>query len=148
MEPTAEAQTPLCPSARPEMAGSVVFGVVGGSVTEPRVGYLKHTVPVTDALPMLTAPARPNEVLRIAAPCAGDACTHFDGASCRLATRITAELRQVVDVLPACRVRPHCRWWQQEGAAACLRCPQIVTDSYHPSEQLRHASDPAAYDAA
>ena len=33
-------RSPLCPSAQPEMEGSVVLGVVGGTSDEPRVGYL------------------------------------------------------------------------------------------------------------
>jgi hypothetical protein len=34
--------TPLCPSARPELADSTVFGVVTGTVEEPRVTYLNQ----------------------------------------------------------------------------------------------------------
>jgi hypothetical protein len=42
----------------------------------------------------------------------------------------------VVDALPACAIRPACRWWQQEGKAACQRCPQVVTQAYAPSERV------------
>jgi hypothetical protein len=61
---------------------------------------------------------------------------HFDGHDCRLATRLVQLLPAVVDRLPPCHVRPDCRWWQQEGKAACLRCPQVVTDWAQPPEQL------------
>ena len=45
---------PLCPSAQPEMLGSVVFGVASGTAAAPRVAYLDRPVPVTpDVLPRL-----------------------------------------------------------------------------------------------
>jgi len=132
----------LCPSAQPEMVGSVVLGVVGGTVNEPRVAYLSEPLPVTDELLALSSPVKPTEIFRFAAPCEGNACQHFDGSNCRLATRIVQLLPAVVEVLPPCRLRPNCRWWQQEGKAACVRCPQIVTQIYHPSEQQRQAANP------
>jgi hypothetical protein len=135
---------PLCPSAQPEMADSVVFGVVGGTVEEPRVGYLKETLPVTDEILALASPVKPTEVFRFAAPCAGGGCQHFDGTNCRLVRRTVNMLPAVVEVLPSCRIRPNCRWWQQEGKAACMRCPLVVTENYLPSEQQRHVADPSA----
>lgn len=134
---TPRAKPPLCPSARPEMAESVLFGVVGGSVEEPRVDYLAVPQPVTEALLQLAGPVRPTKVFRFAAPCAGSDCEHFDGARCRLATRVAELLPAVTAVLPPCRLRPSCRWWQQEGPAACHRCPQVVTEVEHPTQQLR-----------
>jgi hypothetical protein len=47
-----------------------------------------------------------------------------------------------VESLPACRIRPDCRWFVQEGRAACLRCPQIVTYSVNPTEELSLAATP------
>lgn len=133
----------LCPSAQPEFEGSVVFGVVGGTVDAPRVAHLAAPQPVTNEVLALAHPVKPTEVFRVAAPCAGTVCKHFDGTDCRLAKRIIHMLPPVVEVLPPCRIRPTCRWWQQEGKAACLRCPQIVTETYHPTEQVRRAADPA-----
>ena len=48
----------------------------------------------------------------------------------------------VSKALPACQLRPDCRWWQQEGKSACFRCPAIMTDCYAPSEAQRLAADP------
>jgi hypothetical protein len=67
---------PICPSARPELAGAVDFSVVGGTAQQPRLAQLVQPRPVT------------------------------------------AELPAAVDGLPACRIRPWCRWWQQEGKDA------------------------------
>lgn len=137
--------SPLCPSARPEMEGSVVFGVILGTSEEPRLAHLVKPKPVTEELLALSEPVAPTEVFRFAASCAGNGCQHFDGAKCRLATRIVEGLAPVAEELPPCSIRSSCRWWQQEGKAACMRCPQIVTDTYFPSEQLLHASDPSIY---
>lgn len=135
---------PLCPSAKPAMEGSVVFGVVGGTVEEPRLAHLVEPQPLTDELLALSGSVTPTEIFRFAAPCAGSACQHFDGSNCRLTTKIVQLLPEVAAGLPTCRLRPNCRWWQQEGKPACMRCPQIVSETYYPSEQLHQAADPAA----
>lgn len=132
----------LCPSAQPSMAGSMAFGVVRGSADEPRVTWIERPVPVTEDLLALTGPVPPTQVLRIAAPCQEGACCHFDGTDCRLATRLVQLMLPVVDSLPPCRVRPDCRWFLQEGKGACVRCPQIVTYSVNPTEELSLAATP------
>jgi len=124
------------------MQGSVVLGVVGGTAEEPRLAYLKEPQPITEDLLALSAPVKPTEVFRFAAPCAGGGCLHFDGTSCRLATKTVQLLPAAVNRLPRCRLRPRCRWWRQEGRDACLRCPVVVTENYLPSEQQRQAADP------
>jgi hypothetical protein len=139
---TANRTTPLCPSARPESADSKVFGVVTGTVEKPRVTYLNERQPVTDELMALCNPVTPTEVFRIAAPCASNGCQHFDGTDCRLAKRIVQHLPGVAEELPPCPIRQDCRWWQQEGKTACMRCPQVVTDNYNPSEQIRQVGTP------
>jgi hypothetical protein len=134
--------SPLCPSAQPEMAGVIIFGIVVGTISEPRVAYLAEPQPVNDRVLALAGPVKPTEVFRLAAPCAGNGCQHFDGGQCRLAMRTATVLPVVAEKLPPCLIRPHCRWWEQEGKAACVRCPQVVTESYHLPEQFRRAADP------
>jgi hypothetical protein len=134
MEDISIEKTTLCPSARPEWQDSVVFGVIGGTVTEPRVAYLKQPQAITDELIAKASPVTPTEIFRTAAPCATKACQHFDGKDCRLAMRVVENLPKVIDDLPPCSIRRDCRWWQQEGKAACMRCPQVITDNYNASE--------------
>lgn len=126
-----ESTMPLCPSGRPEAGETVVFGIVGGTVAAPQVGYLTESVPVNDDVLALSGSVKPTEIFRMASTCAGHGCQHFDGSQCRLAVRIVEQLPPVVETLPACQIRSHCRWWQQEGKAACQRCPQVVTDNYY-----------------
>ena len=121
-------ENPLCPSAQAGMADGVLIGVVGGTVQAPRVAYLADAQPVSDELLRLAAPARASEVFRVAAPCAGHGCGHFDGRDCRLVSRVVEQLPVVVHRLPACAIRPACRWWNQSGREACQRCPQVVTE--------------------
>jgi hypothetical protein len=134
--------TTLCPSAQPEWDGSVALGVMAGTADLPRLVRFATPKPVTDELLALSAPVAPTEVFRFAAPCLCTGCVHFADTKCRLATRVVKLLPLVVDKLPACAIRPHCRWWQQEGKAACIRCQQVVTANYNPSEAMRRAADP------
>jgi hypothetical protein len=126
------------------MAGAMAFGVIGGSAEEPRVAWIARPVLVTADLLALTGPLPPTQVLRIAAPCQENACCHFDGTDCRLATRLVQLLPAVAESLPPCRIRPECRWFIQEGKAACQRCPQVVTYSVNPTEELSLAATPAS----
>ena len=57
--------------------------------------------------------------------------------------QIVENLPDVVEQLPPCSIRSNCRWWQQEGRAACIRCPQVITDNYSPSEVMRQTAKPA-----
>jgi hypothetical protein len=132
----------LCPSAQPA-ADAVVIGAVTGSVEARRIGYLTEPVPVTEEILALAGAAAPAEVFRMAAPCMGGGCRHFSGGNCRLVTKIVAAFEPVVSGLPPCRIRPACRWFKQEGRAACLRCPQVVTDSYDTTDLQRAVADPA-----
>lgn len=137
------ATMPLCPSGQPEAGEAVVFGVVGGTVAASQVGYLTELMPVNDDILALSGSVAPTEIFRIASTCADRGCKHFDGSRCRLAMRVVEQLPPVVEALSACQIRPHCRWWQQEGKAACQRCPQVVTDNYYASDRLQQAAAPS-----
>jgi len=136
---TSGSQT-YCPSAQPTMSGSEVFGIVSGTPEEPRVGYLGEPQPVTDEILSLAEPINPTEVFRFAAPCAKGHCKHFDGSQCKLVQRTIQLLPKVVDGLPPCKIRRVCLWWHQEGKAACMRCPQVVTEIYEPTDLQRQVS--------
>lgn len=134
----------LCPSAQPDWEGSQAIGVVGGTAGAPAVAYLTEPQPVTEALLDLARPVSPTEVFRFSAPCACSGCAHYSAeqTKCKLAEKIVRWAPVVVDKLPACTIRPDCRWWQQEGRAACTRCPQVVTDRLQAPEAIAKAADP------
>ena len=118
----------------------MVLGVVQKDGPRPVVEYLNECLPATPEILALAAPLKPTEVFRLAATCAEHKCPHFDGADCRLAARVVKILPSVVDRLPPCVIRKECRWYFQEGAAACKRCPEITTVSYDLSPQVREVS--------
>ena len=122
------------------MEGAWVLGVISGSAEQSQVAYLNRNVPVTAGLLAAAAPLKPTEVFRFAAHCEENKCRHFDGSHCQLATRIVQILPAVTDGLPPCLIRAECRWFQQEGKAACMRCPQVVTESYEPDEDFKRAA--------
>ena len=120
----------LCPSAQPGMDQCRVLGVVQRDGPTPMLEYLYEPLPATEEVLAMAAPLKATEVFRLAATCAKHKCPHFDGTDCRLATRIVQILPAVVTSLPPCIIRQQCRWYSQEGAAACRRCPEITTVSY------------------
>ena len=116
-----------CPSAQPGMPDAQILGIISRDADGPRLAYLNERIPATPELLAQAAPADPREIFRLAARCEQSKCVHFDGARCQLATRIVEMLPEVTGSLPPCTIRRTCRWYQQEGRAACFRCPQVVT---------------------
>ena len=141
MTKLSDTSTIRCPSAQPSADG-VVIGVVTGSTEKRRIGYLNQPQPVTEEILALAGSADPGQVFRMASPCMGDGCKHFSGGDCSLVKRIVAGLDPVVGGLPPCQIRPTCRWFRQEGRAACIRCPQVVTNTYDSTDQQRQIMDP------
>jgi hypothetical protein len=133
----------FCPSAQPDLTDGVVFGVIGGTAEEPRVSYLAEPLPVTPELLALAEPAHATEVFRMGAPCAREGCQHYDGSRCNLVRQIIAGIPVAVEAPPPCRLRPRCRWWHQEGPAACVRCPLVATEQPNPTEAMALAAQPS-----
>ena len=129
-----------CPSAMEEHDCPIVFGVIEGTPERPRVAYLDKPQPLTPELIALCAPVTPAEVLRISTPCVAERCQHWDKGNCSLASRVVQVFLPVVDSVPACQLRPGCRWWIQEGKAACLRCPQVVRTPSRVTEEHRRVA--------
>jgi hypothetical protein len=133
-----------CPSAQPGMGDVRVLGVISRDAEQPRLAYLDEPVSATPDMLELAAPAAVSQVFRLSARCEEAKCAHFDGSRCQLAVRIVKLLPEVVDGLPPCTIRPDCRWFRQEGRAACLRCPQIVTGNLEADDVLKEvAGQPA-----
>src|SRR5215472_6131780 len=132
-----------CPSADPDDPQAAILGVVRRDEGTARVQILPQTLPPETLTGHVPASLRRTEVLRFAAPCAEGACLHFDGERCQLADRIVALLPPVIERLPPCAIRRTCRWFSQEGAEACRRCPQIISETYTPSDVMREVAHPA-----
>jgi hypothetical protein len=126
----------LCPSSRGTLENSLLIGVVTSHADGPRVIPTERAIPVTTEILRMAEPAGPSEVFRFASPCQTGKCPHFKHEACQLAVRSVDLLEAVVDGLPKCSIRPHCRWFHQEGAEICKRCPQVVTDQFHPTDTM------------
>ncbi len=137
-----EPRPKLCPSSQPQMDGAFAFAVAAGVPGSPQVIWMEKPVPVTAALLAMTEPVPATQVMRFASQCQEGACSHFDGKHCRLATRIVQLIDPVTSALPPCSFRNDCRWFRQEGAATCRRCPQVITEMVDASEALTRAATP------
>lgn len=125
------------------MPDAVVLGVVRELDGWSFVHHLAEPLPVTPALLALAGDAPSGQVFRFAADCATDACAHFDGERCRLATKLVRASLDTAATLPPCRIRKDCRWYTQEGNAACFVCPLIFSETATPATELAQAADPA-----
>lgn len=113
-----------CPSARAE-AGNLLFGRVQGA----RVERLATPLPVDAAfVEALAARGPPEQRFRFAGVCAEGACAQWQDGACGVIRRVLADRKPVAEGLPACALRPTCRWFGQEGAVACAACALVVTD--------------------
>jgi hypothetical protein len=117
----------LCPSAQPGMDQCKVLGVVQREGSKLMLEYLKEPLPATPEILAMAVPLKPTEIFRLSATCEEHKCPHYDGTDCRLATRVVRLLPAVVSILPPCIIRKECRWYFQEGAEGCKRCPEIVS---------------------
>jgi hypothetical protein len=127
--PDAACETEIaCPSA-PCEEDSRLFGVVGPS---GRVGYVIPSLPVTtEFVRHSEAVGSPTKRFRFTAPCIGVSCSQWDGQGCRIGAALAAgSVAAGMDEaeLPDCGIRDSCRWFDQEGAAACAVCPLVTTD--------------------
>ena len=116
-----------CPSAQPDMEGARIFGLIGGTVEQPRIQYLKKSAVVGKDSMSKVGDIDPTKVFRYAANCEESRCQHFSEGTCSLARRVANQLTPVVDVAPSCQIRNTCRWHAEQGVHACLRCPQVIT---------------------
>jgi hypothetical protein len=131
-----------CPSAQPDMAGARIIGVLAGTPEAPEIAYLAPDAQVDASVLHHLGPLEPTEVFRFAASCEEHRCSHFAAGRCSLARRIVEQLPEVVELLPRCQIRATCRWFAEEGSAACRRCPQVVTRIPKADDALNRAALP------
>ena len=114
-----------CPSAPPE-SGSVLLGIV---TAKGEIAYLTPHIPVTeDLLATFEKDGVPPENrLRFAGPCMECRCVQWADSRCGLIDRVVDHFGdREVGSLPRCGIRPTCRWFAQQGRAACASCPEVV----------------------
>jgi len=116
-----------CPSAQPDMEGARPFGVISGTPEETRVAFFRKSALDSFDWRAHFGTGDATRLFRFGARCEESGCAHFGSGKCNLGQRINRDLPPVVDALPACLLRPTCRWFAEQGGSICLRCPQVVT---------------------
>ena len=119
-----------CPSAS-GTAGATLLGIVGPGgrvVFTPRGPKLTESL--RDQLES-TGSGQLESRFRFTAPCVQSACVFWDG-SCRAVQAAHEDFDGLAATsepaaLPECGIRDSCRWWHQEGPAACQVCPYVRT---------------------
>jgi hypothetical protein len=125
----ARAGAKACPSSLCE-EGALLLGVRTPS------GYLAYLQPSTridaEFAERLKAQGHPERTYRFSAPCTEAECSQWTGHSCGLGEQVAAQasvLPAPSGGLPACAIRSSCRWYSEQGRAACAVCPLIVADT-------------------
>jgi hypothetical protein len=131
-----------CPSADPRLPDTKVIGIVRDANDPRTVEILPVAVEPAPLIDLIPAELPVRAVLRFAGSCQESACAHFENGRCELARRVVAQLPEVVERIARCGIRPRCRWWRQEGIAACRRCPQVLTEPLAASETMVSVATP------
>ncbi|MFI6759000.1 hypothetical protein ACIBF5_07620 [Micromonospora sp. NPDC050417] len=120
----------MCPST-PKANATVFLGMI---TPAGRVAYVTPPLAAEVALAGLPDPTEATESrYRLAGPCVTSSCGFWTGDHCGLGERLVASYQEtgVPDeaALPRCAIRRTCRWYAEQGPAACPACSHVVTDA-------------------
>ena len=121
----------LCPSGKCQ-EGSLLLGIVEA---DGRVGFLGEPLRVDEDFVVKAKEGRaPERRFRFSSRCLETGCRQWTGSRCGVIDGVMAEAgpQETGVGLPACGIRPQCRWFRQSGAEACGVCPFVITDTTEP----------------
>ncbi|MBM0236503.1 hypothetical protein JNW88_03840 [Micromonospora sp. ATA32] len=112
-------------------ANATVF--LGMITPAGRVAYVTPQLPAEVALAAAGTDRPVESQYRLAGPCVTSSCGFWTGEHCGLGERLATSYQEAVGPaeteLPRCAIRRTCRWFAEQGAAACAACSHVVTDS-------------------
>ena len=119
----------LCPSAPPQ-EGALLLGRF---TEEGSLVFAAKPLPVTASfLAVAEETGDIGKRFRFTSRCMQSACSRWQDGKCSVgiaaAQMAKQEQLEKPPNLPACVIRSQCRWFAQEGAAACHICPRVVYD--------------------
>src|SRR4051812_6355918 len=124
--PDIEPKVHHCPSAAAESRDARIFGLVLGAPGAPRVEYLVQPEQFAKAMESQLGGLHPGEVFRLTSPCVEARCHHYSGHHCRLGERVAKAQNGTAASLAACPIRGQCRWFAEQGGAACDPCSRVI----------------------
>jgi hypothetical protein len=102
-----------------------VLGVRSGPAGQ--VTYLAEPIPAAALAGTIPEGVSPTRILRFASHCTAD-CANRIGSECGLINRVAVLPASLESgAVPRCHLRPRCKWWEQKGVDACIRCPAVAT---------------------
>jgi hypothetical protein len=117
----------LCPSSTCR-EGSILLGVVQQNQT---ITMLNIPLRVDATfVKKLEVQGAPEKKFRFTNKCIKSGCRQWDGSSCGALNFLAASnkhLEEDINLKP-CIIRESCRWFHQEGKAACTICTFVVTN--------------------
>ncbi|MDG4792944.1 hypothetical protein [Micromonospora sp. WMMD1082] len=133
MTPTSDRPVPperMCPSTPADNA-TVFLGMI---TPAGRVAYVTPAMPAEVAVTAAAEADAPVEArYRLAGPCVTSRCGFWTGEHCGLGERLAASYAEIAGEpeadLPRCAIRRTCRWFAEQGSAACAACAHVVTDA-------------------
>lgn len=114
----------LCPSA-PAKVGVKILGIVNADGVVEYLG--SDFVATSEFVDAAAEVGDPEQRFRFSAPCIHEGCGQWTDGHCSVPERVREFLDPGDDAaLPRCGIRPHCRWFAQDGPAICRICPLVV----------------------
>lgn len=118
----------MCPSGR-AIPGSALLGVRQADGT---VALLPQVLPVTQEFreaAQATSDSELEQRFRFTHKCAQGGCRQWASGGCKVAEVMMAHVHETKSdaPIPACAIRPDCRWYIQVGPEVCRVCPSVIS---------------------
>ena len=121
-----DAEPILCPSSTCQ-DGAILLGIV---LPTGQVAFSGSRIIVDQEFVRIAHEGRtPEKRFRFAGTCAKSGCGQWTGSRCGVIDTVMETIEgDAESLLPESSIRPQCRWFLQSGPAACVVCPEVITD--------------------
>jgi hypothetical protein len=129
-----------CPSSKCA-SGNLLIGIVRSDGT---VAAISPTLEVDDEFVCQARDAShraPETRFRFAGPCVTTSCQQWTGSRCAIGDLVAGASQPNSEPLQPCSIRSTCRWWSQNGRAACRSCSLVVHTPPVPEEEEEEKRD-------
>lgn len=120
-------KTILCPSSRAQ-TGARLLGI---RQEDGRVAILPEPLKIDESfIDISNQLAHAEQQFRFTNKCVESGCKQWTGQRCGVSDNLiqASQFLKLDNSLPECGIRAQCRWYNQNGAAACNICPLVITE--------------------